>query len=182
MHLPKVHRSLVGRRAVHTSSTPGVNSSLRSQDWQRARLALKSLVNEGLEEYHLDAAPPALVFESVVDELNLTEWSRKNCLGEVLQALRSRNKGPEDVRFVTDGASSCTWEVFAWKANRVYDTMDVNAINLDLKIVGDTWWLQRETIEYCGYGSFWKFYELPKVTPISSVAPVVFTEDYTPLG
>jgi hypothetical protein len=83
-----------------------------------------------------------------------------NLLNETIEALNYVNKSAEDVSYVTDGVTYCTWEDFVKIADFSYDSgYGTNEIRLCLKIVGKGWWLGRA--EYDGSES-WDYFEPPQ--------------------
>lgn len=78
-----------------------------------------------------------------------------NLLDETIQALRSNGKTEKDVLYVMSFPLTTSWEAFKRNANFDYDNgYGCNEIPLNLKIVGDSWWLERD--EYNG-SEWWKF-------------------------
>lgn len=78
-----------------------------------------------------------------------------NLLEETLQVLRENGKSEEDVLFVKSFPLTTSWEAFKRNANFEYDDgYGCNQISLNLKIVGDSWWLERN--EYDG-SEWWEF-------------------------
>ena len=82
-------------------------------------------------------------------------------LAETLGVLDKQRKSPGDVRFVSHWRGGMTWSQFERAArNIVYDGgFGTNYISLDLKIVGDDWWLERH--EYDG-SEWWEFKTMPE--------------------
>lgn len=79
----------------------------------------------------------------------------KNLLEETLQALRENGKTEKDVLYVESFPLTTSWEAFKRNANFNYDDgYGCNEISLSLKIVGDSWWLERN--EYDG-SEWWEF-------------------------
>ena len=93
-------------------------------------------------------------------------------LSETIEVLRINDKVPEDVLFVQTTKHEWvggelrggfnqqgTWNDFAALADFPYDSgYGGNEIELSLKIVGDSWWLERA--EYDG-SEWWDFKTLP---------------------
>jgi hypothetical protein len=78
---------------------------------------------------------------------------------ETLDVLESHNKSAEDVFFVTDGKGYISFEEFLELANFRYDCgFGLNIINLQLKVVGGDFWLERH--EYDG-SEWWEYKTLP---------------------
>lgn len=83
-----------------------------------------------------------------------------NFKDDTLKTLNYYKKSKDDVVFVTDGQKYCTFDDFLKNiGNYKYDDNWCGPyINLNLKIVGYNWWLERH--EYDG-SECWKF----KTTP-----------------
>ena len=88
--------------------------------------------------------------------------SATNLLQETLTALSGAKKTARDVRWVgkSDGTKILTWEKFATLISELVYTSGFggNALQLDLVVVGDDWWLERG--EYDG-SEWWEFKTLP---------------------
>ena len=84
-----------------------------------------------------------------------------NLLESTIDCLARNEKSPDEVVFVTDGQHNCFWNEFAEQAARIdFDPgWGTAEINLDLKVVGPSWWLERH--EYDG-SEWWEFKQLPK--------------------
>jgi hypothetical protein len=85
---------------------------------------------------------------------------------ETINMLTKYNKNINDVLFVRTNVAQCSIEEFL---NLIKDYKYKNGygreyINLDLKIVGDDWWLERQ--EYDG-SEWWVYKEKPK--PINTI-------------
>jgi hypothetical protein len=83
-----------------------------------------------------------------------------NLLLETQEMLARHGKTSDDVEFVTDGVSSCPWELFLYPASITdYDEgYGSDEIYENLKIVGKDWWLERH--EYDGR-EWWEYKTLP---------------------
>lgn len=82
-----------------------------------------------------------------------------NLLKETVLVLQEFNLSIDDVMYVCDNSFWCTWKEFEQLADIEYDEgFGAAEINLDLKIVGNNWWLER--YEYDG-AEAWRFKELP---------------------
>lgn len=82
-----------------------------------------------------------------------------NLLEETVEELKENGKSEKDVLFVTDGNAWSSWEDFKKNANFDYDNgYGGQEINLDLKVVGNDWWLDRH--EYDG-SEWWEYKTLP---------------------
>ena len=86
---------------------------------------------------------------------------RKNLLAETLSVLKACNKLPGDVCGVVSGRGGLTWDEFAGCAKDVvYDSGFGSVhVSLALKIVGDTWWLERAE---CDGAESWEFKTMPE--------------------
>lgn len=83
----------------------------------------------------------------------------KNFLEETLLNLAANGKLPSDVLWVGDKENFCSWEEFSISANFEYDRgYGADFIDRNLKIVGDSWWMERH--EYDG-SEWWEFKTLP---------------------
>jgi hypothetical protein len=84
-----------------------------------------------------------------------------NFYQETINALTQFNKRVEDVKFVTTGTEQCNiYQFFKLIGNFQYDNgFGTHYISLDLKIVGNGWWLERH--EYDG-SEGWTFKEMPQ--------------------
>lgn len=100
-----------------------------------------------------------------------------NLLSETLEVLTGCDKTPDDVRFVTDGLRSCSFEEFRSAAANIeyYAGYGRNIISITLMIVGKGWWLERG--EYDG-SEWWNFKEVPK-RPRRGVVHIGGTYDET---
>ena len=82
-------------------------------------------------------------------------------LQETINIILKNNRNPGDVEFVTDGTHWCFWDEFAKNSDFIYDSgFGGNMINLQLKVVGYDWWLERH--EYDG-SEWWEYKERPKL-------------------
>lgn len=78
-----------------------------------------------------------------------------NLLNETLEALRENGKIEDDVLFVESFPLITDWDSFKRNANFNYDNgFGCTQISINLKIVDDTWWLER--YEYDG-SEWWDF-------------------------
>ena len=84
-----------------------------------------------------------------------------NLLQETLHALQDFGKSPKDVRWCgNQGSVWFTWEEFVEMSKDVeYDDWGDIRIAIDLLIVGDDWWLERQ---YCEDEEWWQFETLPE--------------------
>lgn len=92
---------------------------------------------------------------------------RVNLLKETIEFLEMYNKTPHDVEFVNDGVHSCNFEQFANVAKDYYydNGFGLVEVNYNLKIVGEDWYLERDT--YDG-SECWSFKTIPtRDIPIS---------------
>lgn len=100
-----------------------------------------------------------------------------NFLKETEARLKEHRKSPSDVLFIVSRNTSYNkdhetylgnWEDFKNLANFSYDNgYGGNRINLNLKIVGKDWWLERR--EYDG-SEWWEF----KTIPTKPIIPLPF--------
>ena len=87
-----------------------------------------------------------------------------NLLTETQVVLQSHNKDFKDVRFITNGTDEIPLESFLKLANKNYDDgYGKTHVNMDLKIVGSNWWLERH--EYDG-SEWWEFKTIP-IKPVT---------------
>lgn len=92
-----------------------------------------------------------------------------NLLDETIQALREHGKNENDVIYVESFPLTADWKSFKLNANFDYDNgYGVNKISLNLKIVGDTWWLERD--EYDG-SEWWEYKEHPNASELRVAHP-----------
>lgn len=83
----------------------------------------------------------------------------ENLLAETLSILHDYGLSKSDVRYVSIGLFEIPLDIFWETANRDYDDgYGGEEVNLQLKVVGDTWWLERH--EYDG-SEWWEFKQLP---------------------
>jgi hypothetical protein len=83
-----------------------------------------------------------------------------NFLKETVECLIEAGKTIQDVRWVGTSEWWITWNEFALNSNFVYDSgYGGTEINMDLKVVGDNWWLERH--EYDG-SEWWEYKTLPR--------------------
>lgn len=81
-------------------------------------------------------------------------------LEETLQKLANYHLSENDVLFVTNDDEWCTWEEFKKISDFHYNNgYGFEEINPNLKIVGDTWWLERRAT-YDGI-EWWTYKEVP---------------------
>lgn len=93
----------------------------------------------------------------------------QNLLYETLEALQAHGKSEDDVFFVESFPLFTDWKSFKRNANFYYDNgYGCNEISLNLKIVGDTWWLERE--EYDG-SEWWTYKEHPDASTKRTAYP-----------
>lgn len=89
-----------------------------------------------------------------------------NLLAETIDFLKDNGKTPDDVKFVQSSQPelhSFSWAEFAAYANKEYDNgYGGNEVYIGLRIVGDTWWLERG--EYDG-SEWWEYKEKPEQAP-----------------
>ena len=84
-----------------------------------------------------------------------------NLLDETLKCMEEHNKTEFDVKFVSSFRLCTDWEHFKLNSNFEYDDgYGCNEINLNLKIVGDNWWLERH--EYDG-SEWWEYKEIDSI-------------------
>lgn len=80
-----------------------------------------------------------------------------NLLEETLKVLHENGKSENDVKFVESFPLITDWESFKRNANFIYDEgYGLPVISSNLKIVGDTWWLERDEYD----GSEWWSYKV----------------------
>jgi hypothetical protein len=82
-----------------------------------------------------------------------------NFLEETIDELLRHDKSTKDVHWIgiKDTAVRATWDEFAELANFDYDNgFGGNEINMNVIVVGDTWWLERH--EYDGK-EWWEYKE-----------------------
>ncbi len=86
----------------------------------------------------------------------------KNLKTKRLEFLKRYDKGPKDIKFVTDGKKWTTFETFLELADFPYDSgYGGNVIYLGLKIVGKGFWLGRREYD----GSEWWEYSTTPIKP-----------------
>jgi hypothetical protein len=99
----------------------------------------------------------------------------QNLCDDTLKKLTHCGKGPADVKWVqgqdADGLWSCTWEQFAAAAAELEHDGGPEWVSIDLKVVGDGWWLERREHEL--YDE-WVFRQAV-VRPKRSLAPTALT-------
>jgi hypothetical protein len=92
-----------------------------------------------------------------------------NLLEETLKKLQENGKSEKDVLFVESFPLVTDWDSFKRNANFEYDNgYGCNEISLGLKIVGDTWWLERD--EYDG-SEWWNFKTHPDASTKRNAYP-----------
>lgn len=92
-----------------------------------------------------------------------------NLLKETLQCLDTNGKSPSDVKYVVSFQLVTDWKSFERNANFYYNNgYGHNEISLNLKIVGDNWWLERE--EYDG-SEWWEFKTKPYLDEFRTAKP-----------
>lgn len=91
-----------------------------------------------------------------------------NLKQETLEILKDHHKSASSVLFVTNGDRSCSFAAFLKRAeNFEYDPgFGTAEVDLDLKVVGCNWWLERH--EYDG-SEWWEFKTLPAKAKSGSV-------------
>lgn len=84
----------------------------------------------------------------------------KNLLQETLDDLERNHKTSQDVLFVANNDTFCTWNQFEKVAkNYNYDNgFGGVEVDINLTIVGDDWWLERHA--YDG-SEWWEYKEKP---------------------
>lgn len=84
----------------------------------------------------------------------------RNLLEETIKEIEECGHTIYEVKFVTDGYVYCNWEDFARNIeNYNYNAgYGVNEVNMNLKVVGSDWWLERH--EYDG-SEWWEYKSLP---------------------
>lgn len=96
-----------------------------------------------------------------------------NLLQETIDKLIEHGKSIEDVQYVTDGQYRTTWEEFAEVANQeYYNGYGGAAVELCLKIVGNSFWLERHEYD----GSEWWSYKTQPVRPENKGPVSVFND------
>lgn len=96
-----------------------------------------------------------------------------NLLADTLDSLARVQKGTQDVTHVVIFPGyEVSWDAFATVATACeYDEDLGDQIMPALKVVGDTWWLEREHTPCFTY-SFWTFKEHPQSKTYNHVRPV----------
>jgi hypothetical protein len=86
---------------------------------------------------------------------------------EIIDTLKKYNKTVNDVIFVTDSKHYCHFSDFlnTIKNYTYNDSWGIPYINLNLKIVGEDWWLERG--EYDG-SEWWEFKTMPTKPEVKS--------------
>ena len=78
---------------------------------------------------------------------------------ETVKVLKENGKEPSDVKFVCAFPFITDWEHFRINSNFHYDSgYGSTEINMQLKIVGDNWYLRRQ--DYDG-SEWWEFEQMP---------------------
>lgn len=92
-----------------------------------------------------------------------------NFKDEIFCYLKKYNKSEKDVIFVSDGEKYCNFSEFLniIKDYKYDNGWGIPYINLDLKIIGNDWWLERH--EYDG-SEGWTFKTLPTQPKIKSLS------------
>ena len=84
----------------------------------------------------------------------------KNFLEETIKKLKTEGKTQKDIKYIQLNDEYCYWEDFEKLADFIYDNdFGIPKILLDLKIVGNDFWLERH--EYDG-AEWWEFKTMPK--------------------
>ena len=86
-----------------------------------------------------------------------------NLLTETKDVLKKFGKTEQDIEFVTDGKTYCSWKDFVAQLEELGGYIYSNdygcvEVDLDLKIVGKDWYLERT--EYDG-AEWWEFKQMP---------------------
>ena len=83
-----------------------------------------------------------------------------NLLEETIKKIKDYGHTTHEVNFVADEEFYCSWEAFARAAkNYNYDEgYGGNEVNMNLKVVGKDWWLERH--EYDG-SEWWEYKSIP---------------------
>jgi hypothetical protein len=84
----------------------------------------------------------------------------RDLLEETIEELTVRGKSPDDVLWVGDNTTICSWEAFSVLARgyQYYAGYGSQEVNRHLVVAGDTWWLERK--EYDG-SECWMYKEKP---------------------
>ena len=98
----------------------------------------------------------------------------RNLLKETIEKIEKCGHTVHEVKFVTDYDVYYNWEDFARNAkNYNYDDgYGSNEVNINLEVVGSSWWLERD--EYDG-SEWWEYKSLP-IAP-SNYGEVQFKEN-----
>lgn len=93
----------------------------------------------------------------------------KNLYEETIKALEKYGKKSSDVVMVVSFPLYTDWEHFKLNSLFYYDAgYGLTEINVNLKIVGDNWWLERE--EYDG-SEWWAFKTMPQKIEFREATP-----------
>ena len=87
-----------------------------------------------------------------------------NLLIETKGVLKKIGKTEQDIEFITDGETYCSWKDFVKQLEEVNgyeydDGYGFVEVDLNLKIVGKDWYLERT--EYDG-AEWWEFKQIPQ--------------------
>lgn len=87
-------------------------------------------------------------------------------LDTTLRELKKNGKTPEDIHYIQTSEFKISWENFKRVADFELNSEEYYApiVVLDLIIVGDGWWLERET-DYDYLVDYWVYREYPKELP-----------------
>lgn len=99
-----------------------------------------------------------------------------NLLKETISILKENGKTLEDVKFVCSEFGTTDIGTFINAADKEYDNdFGGEEVLISLQIVGDDWWLERQT--YDG-SEWWEFKTLPKQPEEVWENVVLFYEDF----
>lgn len=104
-----------------------------------------------------------------------------NFKDETLEKLKDCNKTPEDIVWIGFGDYRISIDDFWQFIDYEYEPRDNwRKIDADLLIVGDGWWLERDSEEildnygeYDGYEVFWHYIEIPTMPEKIEKADIV---------
>ncbi len=87
------------------------------------------------------------------------KYADTHFLQETLEELKDNGLTENDIVWIGNHKTKCDWHTFIQLADFYYDDgFGIEEIQLDLKIVGKDWWLERD--EYDG-SERWVFKKLP---------------------